>query len=71
MTVHNQPEGRDRLVDRATIVKVLQHVGLDSAKIDAVLEGLEFPADAVHLAEKLSHLGVTRDRLMDRMGASP
>jgi hypothetical protein len=36
-----------------------------------LLDGLEFPDRASHLAERLERVGVTAERLMDRLGASP
>jgi hypothetical protein len=67
----DQPAGRDPLVDRARVVQVLQRVGLSPDKIDALLEGVEFPDRVSHLEGRLVHIGITKDRLMDRMGGSP
>ena len=67
----NQPTQGDRVVDRAEVVKILQRVGVDDQRIATVLDGVEFPDRASHIVGRLQQLGITTDRLVDRMGGSP
>ena len=62
---------RDPLLDRADVTKVLKRAGVPPDDIATLLDGLEFPDRASHLAESLERVGVTAERLMDRMGAGP
>jgi hypothetical protein len=67
----DQPTNRDPVVDRATVVNVLKRAGMDEQHIATALSGMDFPDRASHLAPQLLHLGITLDRLIDRMGGSP
>jgi hypothetical protein len=67
----DQPANRDPVVERAEVVKILRRVGMDEQNITTALSGMEFPDRASHIAPQLVHLGITRDRLIDRMGGSP
>ena len=67
----DQPTDRDRVVDRAEVVKILQRVGVDDQRIATVLDGVEFPDRASHIVGRLQQQGITTDRLVDRMGGSP
>jgi hypothetical protein len=67
----NQPTDRDPLIERADMERVLHRAGADEQKIAAALRGVKFPAHVSRLAGQLSHLGITRDVLIDRMGGSP
>jgi hypothetical protein len=62
---------RDPLLDRAQVAKVLRRAGVPPDDIRTLLDGLTFPDRASHLAERLERVGVTAERLMDRMGAGP
>jgi DNA-binding transcriptional MerR regulator len=62
---------RDPLLNRADVTKVLKRAGVPPEDIRTLLDGLEFPDRASHLAERLERVGVTAERLMDRMGAGP
>jgi ABC-type taurine transport system substrate-binding protein len=66
-----QPESRDPVVERADVVKILQRAGLDEQDIATALRGVQFPERASQIATQLMHLGITRERLIDRMGGSP
>ena len=66
-----QPASRDPVVERADVVRVLQRAGLDEQDIATALSGVQFPDRVSHIATQLMHLGITRDRLIDRMGGSP
>ncbi|HEY3978167.1 MAG TPA: hypothetical protein VGM79_12900 [Streptosporangiaceae bacterium] len=60
---------RDPLVNRAHVVRVLQRVGVPPDDIGTLLDGVQFPDRLSHVAERLESVGVTAERLMDRMGA--
>jgi hypothetical protein len=62
---------RDPLLNRAHVTKVLRRAGVMPEDINTLLDGVDFPDRASHLAERLERVGVTTERLMDRMGASP
>jgi hypothetical protein len=62
---------RDPLLNRAHVTKVLRRAGVMPEDINTSLDGVDFPDRASHLAERLERVGVTTERLMDRMGASP
>jgi hypothetical protein len=62
---------RDPLMNRAQVTKVLRRAGVMPEDIKTLLDGVDFPDRASHLAERLERVGVTTERLMDRMGASP
>jgi hypothetical protein len=66
-----QPVNRDPLVERSEIVKILERAGVDEHKIATALRGMKFPDRVSRLEPKLQHLGITRDKLIDRMGGSP
>ena len=61
---------RDPLLNRAQVTKVLKRGGVTPEDIGILLDGLEFPDRASHVAERLESVGVTAERLMDRLGAS-
>jgi hypothetical protein len=67
----DQQTNRDPVVERAEVVKILHRAGMNDENIATALSGLEFPDRASHIAPHLLHLGITRDRLIDRMGGSP
>jgi hypothetical protein len=67
----DQPANRDPVIERAQVVKVLQRAGMDEQNITTALSGVEFPDHASHLVPQLLRLGITVDRLIDRMGGSP
>jgi hypothetical protein len=58
-------------MNRAQVTKVLRRAGVMPEDIGTLLDGLDFPDRASHLAERLERVGVTTERLMDHMGASP
>jgi hypothetical protein len=63
--------GGDPLISRRQVEEVLQRVGWTPDRIDMVLDDVKFPDTLSNLAVFLGHHGITRERLMDRMGASP
>lgn len=67
----DQPANRDPVVERAMVVKVLRRTGMDEQDITTALRNVDFPDRISHLVPQLLHLGITRDRLIDRMGGSP
>ena len=68
----SQSEGdRDPMVSRAHVEGVLQRAGWTPEDIATELDGLDLPGRLSHITERLGHHGITRDRLMDRMGGSP
>jgi hypothetical protein len=74
MTMSRDPGSgaeRDPLLNRAQVTRVLKRAGVSPEDIGTLLDGLEFPDRASHLAERLERVGVTAERLMDRLGASP
>jgi hypothetical protein len=62
---------RDPLLNRADVAKALKRAGVRPEDIGPMLDGLKFPDRASHLAECLEGVGITAERLMDRMGAGP
>ena len=62
---------RDPIVSRAHVEAVLQRVGWTAEEIETELDGLDLPGRLSRITEHLGHHGITRDRLMDRMGGSP
>jgi len=58
-------------MNRADVTKVLKRAGVPPEDIRALLDGLDFPDRASHIAQRLERVGVTTERLMDHMGASP
>ena len=74
MTMSREPghrAERDPLLSRAHVTRVLKRAGVPPEEIGTLLDGLDFPDRASHLAERLERVGVTAERLMDRLGASP
>jgi len=74
MTISRDPghrAERDPLLNRADVTKALKRAGVLPEDIKTLLDGLKFPDRASHLAERLERVGVTAERLMDRMGAGP
>jgi hypothetical protein len=74
MTTSRQPGNRadrDPLMNRADVTKVLKRAGVPPDDIEVLLDGLDFPDRASHIAQHLGRVGVTTERLMDHMGASP
>ncbi|HEX5292351.1 MAG TPA: hypothetical protein VFX25_26070 [Streptosporangiaceae bacterium] len=63
------PADRDPVVNRADVTKVLHRAGLPPDVIGTMLDGVEFPDRLSHVAARLESIGVTKERLMDRMGA--
>jgi hypothetical protein len=74
MTISRDPGDRaegDPLLNRAEVTSVLKRAGVGPEDIRTLLDGLTFPDRASHLAERLERVGVTAERLMDRMGSAP
>jgi hypothetical protein len=62
---------RDPIVSLAHVEGVLQRAGWAAEDIEKELDGLDLPGRLSRITERLGHHGITRDRLMDRMGGSP
>jgi hypothetical protein len=62
---------RDPIVSREHVEAVLQRFGWTPEEIATELDDLDLPGRLSRITERLGHHGVTRDRLMDRMGGSP
>jgi hypothetical protein len=67
----NTGPDRDPLVDRTHVAEVLRHVGLDTEQIATVLDDVEFPGRLSHIFPQVAKYGISRGRLIDRMGGSP
>jgi hypothetical protein len=67
----NTGRDRDPVVDRAHVAEVLRHVGLDTEQIATVLDDVEFPSRLSHILPQVAKYGISRERLIDRMGGSP
>ena len=61
----------DPLMDRAHVAEVLRHVGLDAEQVTAMLDDIEFPSRLSRILPQVARYGITRGRLIDRMGGSP
>jgi hypothetical protein len=64
-------DDRDPVVSRAHVELVLQRVGLTAGEIARLLDDVELPDRVSRVAAKLAHYGITRERLMNRLGGSP
>ncbi|HEY7047046.1 MAG TPA: hypothetical protein VH373_07485 [Jatrophihabitantaceae bacterium] len=57
-------------VSREHVRDVLAHAGLTPEQEQTIL-ALDYPADLDHVIAVFARYGVTRDRLLSRLGASP
>ena len=64
-------DDRDPVVSRAHVEGILQRVGWTAEEIARVLDDLELPNRFSRVAAKLAQHGITRERLMERLGGSP
>jgi hypothetical protein len=58
-------------MSKAEAAKVLREVGLTATTIKEILDPLPEPLDLDRDGDHLLRHGVTRDRLINRMGGSP
>jgi hypothetical protein len=56
---------------KAELAKVLHQIGTAADVIDDILEPLPDPIDLDRYGDYLLGRGITRERLVDRMGGSP
>ncbi len=67
-----EPDRREPArVSRAELVRLLRRAGYPIDRIDDIAAQLPDPVEVERACRLLEHYGLTRDRLMDRMGASP
>ena len=62
---------KKQLISHAEARRMLRRAGYSQERVDDVLRQLPDPIDTERDAEAIFKLGVSRDTLMDRMGASP
>ena len=60
-----------RSISKSNAIEVLRRANYDQALIDEVMSKLPDPIDIDRDGSVLMQYGITRDRLMDRMGGSP
>ena len=58
-------------ITHAELVPILRRVGYPPDEIDEIAAHLPDPVDVDRDSRLLARYGLTRERLMDRMGASP
>ena len=60
-----------RSISKSKAIETLRRANYDQALIDEVMSKLQDPIDFDRDGSILMQYGMTRDRLMDRMGGSP
>ena len=60
-----------RSISKSDAIQVLRRANYDQALIDEVMAKVPDPIDIDRDGSILMQYGITRDRLMDRMGGSP
>lgn len=60
-----------RLVSHAEAAKVLRRAGYSQEQIQEALRDLPDPIDTERDGDEIANRGITKSRLMDRMGGSP
>jgi hypothetical protein len=60
-----------RSISKSNAIQVLRRANYDQALIDEVMSKVPDPIDFDRDGSILMQYGITRDRLMDRMGGSP
>ena len=62
---------RRRLVSHAEAERVLRNLGYSHERIKELLRDLPDPIDTERDGDEIANRGITKSRLMDRMGGSP